>query len=302
MKKAIAYALFGYEKGRYDGCFSFDSYLSGLLLSIRMNRLVYPGWENYVVTDESTFRAYENVFNALEQNGSITLELAGSNAELCEAMLWRMKPLFTKDVKGDFKYDYVLCRDLDSLSTYREAQAVQMWINNGKAAHAITDSVSHTIPMLGGMIGFVPGSFRTRINVPSYEDLMRSCRFDLSKKGADQRFLNSFIYPKYSPMGNDSITQHYFKGHATTWLADFHTCDCWLYKSRAGHNDDCPLNIDVDGVPRSMEETNEVAEHIGAAGYNQQHTMRIMNTYKDRFQDLEQIEDSYPEIFYWRKR
>ena len=69
-------------------------------------------------------------------------------APLCEGMLWRMKPIWLEGVT------HTICRDLDSPLTYREAQMVKEWVDSGKIAHAITDSVSHNIPLLGGMIGF----------------------------------------------------------------------------------------------------------------------------------------------------
>ena len=103
-------------------------------------------------------------------------------------MLWRLNPIHIAD--------YTICRDIDSLPTYRELQATQLWLNNGTAAHSINDSLGHSIPLLGGMVGFRKKSFDLQnIDV---------CGIDFSFKGADQDYLNKFILP----IVNNSITEH----------------------------------------------------------------------------------------------
>ncbi len=300
MQKAISYSLFGYGKKRYEGCFTFDSYLSSLMLSIRFNKLVLPNWTTVVQVNKKTYDGFETLFRYLDTLDNISINIEEKEPELCEGMLWRMKPLFQRDKKGEFRYSHVLCRDLDSLHTYREAQAIKVWVDNNKGAHAITDSVSHTIPMMGGMIGFKSCAFLERTEYPAYEEMIRHNNYDLSKKGADQLFLNKIIYPKFSQMGNDSITQHYFKGHANTWLSDFHTCDCWLYSCGNGHTNDCKENVPLS-ISDDLKETNEVSEHMGAAGYNQTQTMNIVEKYKEQFKEFEEVEKQHPNIFTWTR-
>lgn len=139
--KAISYSLFGYNKARQENCFDFNSYLRGLMISLRMNRLIMPEWVTVLNTDKSTYEAFKDLFD----NCGIEV-LIHEDAPLCKAMLWRLKPVYEmKD--GQWKYSHVLCRDLDSPITWREAKCVQYWLNKGTAIHAITDSVSHNIPM-----------------------------------------------------------------------------------------------------------------------------------------------------------
>src|SRR3990167_1516722 len=171
--KAIAYSLFGFNKAKYENCFTFDSYLSGLMLSIRFNRLVYPDWITVLETDTSTYTAYAPLFSYLSDRNILRIEKNGNDSALCEAMLWRLKPIYWKDGSERWEFSHVLCRDLDSLSTYREAQAVQVWMNHDKAMHAITDSVSHDIALMGGMIGVRPDYFSARTNTNSYEELRK---------------------------------------------------------------------------------------------------------------------------------
>jgi len=72
--KAIAYSLFGFNKAKYENCFTFDSYLSGLMLSIRFNRLVYPDWITVLETDTSTYTAYAPLFSYLSDRNILRIE------------------------------------------------------------------------------------------------------------------------------------------------------------------------------------------------------------------------------------
>jgi len=275
--KAISYSIFGYDRERVTNCFDFNSYLRGLMLCIRLNRLIYPGWQNILNTDYVTYSAFEPLFKYLEDRNILIIYKNNNGAQLCEAMLWRLKPLYKNG------YTHVLCRDLDSLSTYRERQAVDYWIaQETKAAHAITDSVSHDLPMLGGMIGFIREHFTTRTNTNDYNSLLNLKRMDFSAKGSDQIFLNKALYPLFGEKGHDSITQHYFSGHSNTFLSDFHTCAC---PPPSGHADKCPNNYRID-LP-------------GASGWYETTTFKFLRKYWDRFTDLTEIEKQYPQIFYW---
>ena len=82
--KAISYALFGYNKERQDNCFDFNSYLRGLMISIRMNRIVYPEWTTVLNTDKETYEAFKELFDGIKD-----LEVYVNEPEpLCKAMLW----------------------------------------------------------------------------------------------------------------------------------------------------------------------------------------------------------------------
>lgn len=273
--RCISYSLFGYNKPRQAQSFDFDSYLRGLMVNVRMNRLLYPDWVNVLQTDHSTYAGFKDLFKGIKITVNINEE-----APLCKAMLWRLKPVFEID-GNNHKYTHVLCRDLDSPSTFREVQAVTQWIQNEKAAHAITDSVSHNLPMMGGMIGFMPRHF-WRTGKKNWDELV-NVGLDYSVKGSDQTFLNKFIYPKFAEHGNDSITQHYVLGMANTFLSDFHK--------------EIP-NIDT-GLQDDLRESNETCGHIGSAGYYTTSMEKFLNKYKDKFNDLREAEKKYPNIFYW---
>lgn len=289
--KAIVYALFGYQKERQAGCFDFNSYLRGLLLNIRMNRLLFPDWTIILETDRSTFSAYQHLLMRI----GIDVEL-NEEMPLCKSMLWRMKPIFHRNKDMSWKYSHVLCRDLDSPATYREVQAVETWIHHDKAMHAITDSVSHCLELLGGMIGAKPDYFTERV-AQSWEDMLALApNIDYHRKGSDQDFLNRHIYPRFAQHGNDSITQHYFNGIGKSFLSDYNTCLCPPVQ---GHEPRCKHNVEL-GLHADLKESNSVCGHIGAAGAYMPTLMNFLRKYKDRFEDLIAIERQYPrELFHW---
>jgi hypothetical protein len=289
MKKCISYSLFGYNKERHESCFDFNSYLRGLAICLRMNRLIYPDWEIVLNTDQKTYDAFKDLFDKYP----ITIRI-NEEAPLCYAMLWRMKPIFELE-NGKWKYTHVLCRDLDSPATYREAQAVKYWMNKDKAVHAITDSVSHDVALMGGMIGVIPKYFTMFVG-NSFEAMMGAAGdMDFSRKGSDQNFLNHYIYPKVGQKGSDSITQHYFNGYGNTFLSDYHTCTC---PPTAGHASHCVNNIEID-LPYHLADSNNVCGHIGASGWYETALFKFLRKYWHEFEDLFAIEKEYKNIFYW---
>lgn len=149
--KAISYSLFGYNRKTPENCFEFNTYLRGLMVNVRFNRVIYPNWDNVVNMDQSTYNSpYREIFDWLQNKGFIKINLWPDNQPLCLAMLWRLSTGFKTNPDNTWYYSHVLCRDIDSICTYREAQAVQQWINEDKTIHCITDSISHNIPMMGG--------------------------------------------------------------------------------------------------------------------------------------------------------
>ena len=272
--KAISYSLFGYERGRSENCFDFNSYLRGLMVNIRLARLVYPDWEIILNTDSKTYEAWKELFDRLP----IKVDIHSDDVPLTLAMLWRLKPCF------EHKYTHVICRDLDSPLTYRERQAVEYWINRDKAAHAITDSVSHDTPMLGGMIGFRPQYFTQKMGVNTWGEMINLKKgYDWTKKGTDQTFLRDVVYPKFAKHGVDSITQHYVLGMPNSFLMD-----C--------HKEIQDMELDL---PAAYRESNDICGHIGAAGWYETALFKFLRKHWGQFNDLLEIEKEYSSIFYW---
>jgi hypothetical protein len=290
MSKVISYSLFGYGKERQANCFDFNSYIRGLMINLRLARLLFPEWKVRLYTDANTANGFERMFELLRFPHSNALEVVVCDeALLTKAMLWRMKPAFDSSV------EMFICRDVDSPLTYRDAQAVKEWELSNKQAHAITDSISHTISMMGGMIGFKQKYFKDYTGFTNWDEMVNEMS-GYEHKGVDQEFLNRFIYPKFANPSNSSIMQHYFLGMGNTFLDGFKTCSCY---SIQGHKEDCPLNIKLD-LSEDLKDSNAICGHIGASGYYPTETMRFLNRYKDRFTDIQNAEDLHKDIFYWR--
>lgn len=269
--KVISYSLFGYNKERQENCFDFNSYLRGLWINVRLAKVLYPDWEVMVHVDNETFHGLKPMFVEMS-NYNVTFRTEPSSP-LCEAMLWRMKPIWYEGVT------HTICRDLDSPLTYREAQMVNEWIESGKRVHAITDSVSHNIPMMGGMVGF---THYVKENISSWHELING--EDLRVKGTDQDVLNRKVYPLFAQHGNDSILQHYILGMPNTFLSGF----------RNTYND-----TSLKGVREEYRQTNDLCGHIGAAGYYEPPMIKFLNGYDHNKENYREFENKYKNIFFW---
>ncbi len=273
----ISYSLFGYNQ-QHENCFEFRSYLRGLHLNIRMAQLLYPGWAISVVVDSETlFSSYGEYLSRLSHDRKIVLS-NGDKSELCKMMLYRLIPLFHDERK--IQFDRILCRDTDSLLTYKERQAVAYWEQGPKMAHAITDSVSHTVALMGGMVGFCSGPFRDRMGVKDFTELLAlSQGIDFNNKGADQDFLNRYVLPKVA----DSITEHYLLGMPQSFRGDCH------------HQ---VQDIDL-GLPEEYRETNALGFHIGASGFQTDATVKFLQKHGKENEYWNEIEKQLPEVCYW---
>ena len=244
------------------------------MINLRLARLLYVDWDIVLQTDSKTYVAFKNFFMQLP----IVIEINDDDTPLCKAMLWRIRPAFY-----DQAYTHIICRDLDSPLTYRERQCVHQWIEHDKTAHAITDSISHTIPLMGGMIGFKPNYFKWRMGVHKWDELLAQTHINFKTKGDDQTFLNSVVYPKIAGQGDDSITQHYMLGMPNTFLSDYHNSV-----------PDIALPLAED-----LKESNSTCGHIGAAGYYQGPTFKFLSKYKEIFADFRKAEFLHRHIFFW---
>lgn len=293
MKAAISYSLFGYDRDKHKDCFDFLSYLRSMHICLRFNRILFPGWQMVVNIDEASYNSpYKPIFEWHASKGYIKFNICPDNEKLCKAMLWRLKTVFDMTGPG-WTYTHVICRDLDSIATYREAQAVKQWIDEDKALHCITDSVSHTIPMLGGMVGFRPGYVNDVMKITDdpgkawFHLLDMSGGIDFSRKGSDQDFLNSVMYPKLCT----HATEHFVKGRPHDLIEG------------NGRHYSIDAKIDI-GLKPEYVQTNLLAGHIGAAGFYEAPTMKFLyydDPYKSDYEELETME-GFEQIFYWSYR
>lgn len=295
--KAVSYSLFGYDREREANSFDFNSYLRGMHLCVRFNRLIFPGWDIVINIDHATYNSpYKPVFDWHVNKGFIKLKFWDNKEKLCKAMLWRLSTVFDYD-HPEWRYTHVICRDLDSIATLREAQMVQEWIEEDKAMHCITDSISHTIPMMGGMVGFKPGYVNDilKLNINpegAWEKLLSFAPdIDYRRKGTDQDFMNQVLYPKLC----QHATEHFIKGMPHNLKEEngrhYFTPNIrpeWLSHNQCG----------------ALEETNRLVGHVGAAGFYETPTMKFLywdDPFRDDYKELETM-PGFDKIFYWSTR
>lgn len=294
--KAISYSLFGYNRQREANSFDFHSYLRGFHINIRFNRILYPDWITVLNLDEATYNSpYRPIFDWHVSKGYARITIR-EQAPLCKAMLWRLATVFDYD-HPEWRYSHVICRDLDSIATYREAQMVAEWIKEDKAIHCITDSISHTIPMMGGMVGFRPGYVNDLLKItddPSiaWDQLLTLAPdIDFKHKGSDQDFLNRIIYPKCA----HNATEHFILGMRHDVLEN------------NGRHYSIDREIRPEGVSDEMRDKLEekmLAGHVGAAGFYETPTMYFLyhhDPYKDDYRELETMK-GFEQIFYYETR
>ncbi len=276
MANVISFSLFGFDSERAEGCFDFNSYFRYLSLNLRMAALIYPDWIVNIVLDEPTYNSvYKYFFDYHKDNGKLTFQVVPSQP-LCKMMLQRMSPAFIEGC------DRFICRDLDSLFSYREAQAVQFWVNAGRVCSAITDSISHTISLMGGMIGFQSKEFSERMKVDSFEGLLSyDTNINFSFKGSDQTFLNQRVLPRVA----DSMVEHYVLGMKNSFR-DM----CY------DHIQDIELSIPIE-----LKESNQLINHIGQSGYAIEPALLFFDKHMTETQKryYDKIEKEYKQIFYW---
>jgi hypothetical protein len=281
--KAISYAIFGYKR-HMQNSYQFDTYMRGLWVNFRVNRVLYPGWQIVINTDDETVNShYIVLFDYMMTAGQ--QRICPSKQSLCLSMLWRLKPAFERNSELKSVFSHVICRDCESIGTYREAQMVQEWIAEDKTLHCITDSISHNIPMMGGMVGFRPAYLSQRMGVNTWDQLMAlNPGIDFNRKGSDQDFMNRIMYHKLA----DSATEHFILGmkHTVT--------------PTGGRHYEVP-DIEVDGVDPIHKSLNDCAGHVGASGFYEAPMIKWLNETDPFREEYADIERQFPQICFWRK-
>jgi hypothetical protein len=257
--------------------FEFKAYLRGLYFNARMNKLIYPDWRTCIVFSKSVYTEYKQYAHDLHDSlGVIIIEQ--SDDVLCKAMLWIMLPLFCGPAFPELTH--IICRDADAITTYKEAQAVEEWVNSGLGFHGITDNPAHSLPMMGGMVGFKADHFRQLFpKWKTFEDMTK--RFNLSKHGSDQQLLMSDIYPK----AKGSLFVHAFDGY--TGDREVKRVIQWVTIEA------------IPGVSPKLWESNLTCRHIGSAGIVDMETLRFFKRFDKT--DYSEFEKKHSDICYWRR-
>ena len=272
MSKIISYAIFGSGTIPTEKMFEFNAYMRGLVWNVKFNRLLFPGWVTHIEVDSKTFSDYDNIFHGLRDMYGCTFAI-NEQLPLCKAMYTRMKGIYLPHA------EYVMCRDADSLTSYREAQAVYAFIESGLDIHCITDNPAHGIPLMGGLSAFKCQPVKEKY--PVWQAMTTQVRNLEWPRGMDQTLLNDLFY---TPEYKSRMYGHYlqgFKGHGEA-----------IIKNEIE-------NVSLPGVDPKLWETNLCMRHIGSAGVVDLEVLRQLARFDKEIPEFESICKRYPKIFYW---
>lgn len=255
MTKLITYSLFDSPVQSFE----MAAYVRGFYFNARMNNLIYPDWRTHLEIDRATYTQYSALFIWLVQNNNLSLNINEDTPPLCEGMLWRMKPLFTIDVSR------ILCRDSDAITTYREARAVQAWMERDEPVLSINDNPSHS-GLMGGMVGFDCAWLKAHTGWHSFGDIARMR--DLSQRGSDQHLLNSLGIP-----------------------------DWCVFTPNMSQSQLLPV---PPLIRPQLWESDLTCRHIGSAGVVELETIRFFQRHDAENWKFQVIEKQYPNLFYWQ--
>ena len=260
MSKLISYSLFDAPCEQFEK----KAYIRGFYWNARMNNLLYPDWRTHLEVSTDVYKEFENLFEWLVSNNNLSLVVNPhpTGVPLCEGMLWRMKPIWTIDVS------HVLCRDADAITTYKEAQYIQDWLETGLPICSIHDNPAHS-GLMGGMIGIDTAAFKAHTGIQSFGHLIANR--DLSQRGSDQHLLNGEILQRLttSPPSINTYPND-FSGSKT-----------------------------LPQVDPKLWESNLCSFFIGSAGVNELETLRFFKRFDLYNWKFQEIEKNYSNLFYW---
>lgn len=241
MKNVASYCLFWCGRDEHS-----KLYTNGLRATVLAHHAVYPGFELRIHHDGTLHKDDDSArLIRFAEMGLVKLVHVGPADRICEAMLWRMLPVWDEGV------DYTLCRDLDGLVTPRERLMTEDFIASGAGLHCINDHPQHSAPIMGGMCSFRGDVFRTMTRRKSFQSFISGARLDAH--GDDQLLLRDIVWPAMLR----SLCEHRICGREMTPGAV-----ASLKWTRAKENDI------KDVAPEVMARGDSLVPFIGVPGFD----------------------------------
>ena len=121
-------------------------YNIGLIENIKLAKMYYKGWENWVFLHSGTVP--EKTLDELKKHDGVRIFVKDDpKIRRQRFMLWRFEPA------DDNTVECFIARDTDSRISPREVLAVREWLEFGKTLHIMRDHPCHYPKILGGMFG-----------------------------------------------------------------------------------------------------------------------------------------------------
>lgn len=150
-------------------------YSIGAIENAKLMHTVYPGW-------------IMKVYHSADVKHDVISTLSNFGCELAlmpnnhDGKFWRFEAI------SDNRAKYTIFRDCDSRINYREAAAVQAWVESGKIIHTMKDHPDQDkYPILAGMWGIINGSI-------DIMKLLSDWKYD-GNFYDDQVFLENLVWP-----------------------------------------------------------------------------------------------------------
>jgi len=178
MKKVISTCLYGRD----------PFYVEGAVINAIEAKDYYPGWEFWLYINRGHVALSR--FQAIPGVKLIEMPVC----KFSEGMCWRFLP------DEDPEVELVIYRDMDCRFSDREVSAVNEWVESGKLAHLMFESVHcginqdglHT-HILGGLWGLRTGKIHVWREYQKW--LSTTASPNRMGYGADQQFLSELIWP-----------------------------------------------------------------------------------------------------------
>jgi hypothetical protein len=264
--KVLSYSLFGDPSS-----FEFGYYLRGTYFNARMNRILFPEFETVVHVDYDVYNKYFDFIGDLFMLTSAKIYQVDDKQERCRQMLWRLLPIWG----GTESFNHVICRDLDSVSTYREALCTYEWLNSGMPYHAINDNAAHG-GLMGGLVSFRSEDFKRDTRYTSFDQMIKGQKLD--QHGSDQNFMNKHLHPKIKK----GLMMHKLKGAGI---------------ESAVTKTEVPASGPID---KRLWLSNLVQPYVGSAGCVDMELIRFFQSV-DNNPKFDEFERKHKSICYWRQ-
>ena len=227
---------------------------------IRAYLVLFPGYEIRIHHDDWIYRAeYGDVLHGLERRGLVKLVRMATDGIAegkCKAMLWRLAPCWDPEV------DYVFCRDVDSLPTWRDRMVCEEFVASGCMVGTIHDDPQH-VGIMGGLCHV--GAKEIRNSLHSFDDFIAMAGFTVEEwavHGADQRYLNDVV--RWA--GGKNILEHSLftvVGESGRVHRDGPTIEGAVFKIEIA----VPSQEVIDSVPEAARlQSDSFMHYMGAAG------------------------------------
>jgi hypothetical protein len=135
-----------------------------------------------------------------EKWGKLQIQVINEDVINARGMLWRMIPLWDKNVK------YFFCRDIDTVPVTEEIKSVKYFVNKQTfMVHGMRSHPFHTLQLMGGLCGFDAENIRNKTKLfPTYIEFLNYAKKNIPrcrenwKWGGDQDLLHEYFLKLFS--------------------------------------------------------------------------------------------------------